>query len=190
MDKRQLRKEILSKRALMPSQIRKNAESHIYPVLFELDAFKKSHVISSFVSFRDEVEMDIINQKILKNKMTLVLPYIDMETKTMTFHIVNALEELKINNFGILEPNPKLHPQIDIDQIDLVLTPGVAFDLHGYRVGYGGGFYDRFFSEIKKAIPKVGIAFELQVVNTLEPEIHDLPVTHLITESGLRSFVK
>lgn len=189
MDKRQLRKEILSKRALVPLQARKNAENSIYSLLFELDDFKKSHIISSFVSFRDEVEMQIINQKIIKDKMTLVLPYIDMATKTMTFHIVKALEELKINNFGILEPNPKLHPQIDINQIDLILTPGVAFDLRGYRIGYGGGFYDRFFSEIKKTIPKIGIAFEVQVVDTLEPEMHDLPVTHLITECGLRSFV-
>lgn len=188
MDKRQLRQMIISKRTTLSLQMRQNAESAIYKHLFELDTFKRSQIISSFVSFRDEIEMKTINEKILSEGKTLVLPFIDMTTKSMTFHIVNALKELELNSFGILEPNPKHHYQIENSAIELVLTPGVAFDQRGYRLGYGGGFYDRFFSQIEKTIPKIGIAYDIQMVVALDVEAYDLPVTQLITESGIKNF--
>ncbi len=188
MDKRQLRQMIISKRSTLSLQMRQNAEAEIHKRLFELDTFKSSRIISSFVSFRDEIEMKTINERILSEGKTLVLPFIDMTTKSMSFYIVNALKELELNSFGILEPNPKHHTQIENSAIDLVLTPGVAFDQRGYRLGYGGGFYDRFFSQIEKTIPKIGIAFDIQLVDALDVEAYDLPVTQLITENGIKNF--
>ena len=188
MDKRQLRKAIILKRADLAPQSRTKAEQLIGKQLFDMQCFKNSHHVSSFVSFRDEIEMQAINEMILKEGKVLVLPYIDMAVKKMTFHVVKSLDSLIKNTYGILEPNPELHPQINFKDIDLVLAPGVAFDQKGFRLGYGGGFYDRFFSQIEKTIPKIGIAFELQVVESLEVESYDQPITHLLTETGLRTF--
>ena len=160
----------------------------LFRSLENLDLFINAQNISSFVDFRDEISMTAINQSIIDSGKNLLLPYISPTTKEMQFYLVDDLSSLKRNTFGILEPDPQIHALYDESRIDCVLTPGVAFDAKGYRLGYGGGFYDRFFSRIEKAIPKIGIAFDLQCVDALPVEDYDRPITHIITEKGLRTF--
>lgn len=188
LDKKTLRKQIISLRSEMPPGIRKQAEDAVYQQLFSSPYFHEAKVICSFVSFREEIEMTPINQTILDQGKTLLLPYITPE-KTMVFLQVNDLNGLKINHYGILEPDPLVHPLFDLHKLDLVLTPGVAFDEAGYRVGYGAGFYDRFFTKINKAIPRIGIAYELQVVAIVPKDDYDQSLSHLITELKTRTFI-
>ena len=188
MDKKSLRKQIMTLRSQFPIDERIQAENMVFDFVTQLPEFHTAKTISSFVSFGDEISMMRINSYILSLNKTLVLPYIDSQTKTMLFYKVEILSELIQNTFGILEPNPAMHMLVDYKTIDCVLTPGVAFDAHGYRLGYGGGFYDRFFSQIEKTIPKIGIAFELQRVATLPVESYDYPIHKLITEKGILSF--
>ncbi|OJV65982.1 MAG: 5-formyltetrahydrofolate cyclo-ligase [Clostridiales bacterium 38-18] len=188
MNKRQIRTEILDRRNQMRNEQRELAEATILKSLTQLKEFNNAHTIASFVSFRNEIEMRSINASVLGAGKKLVLPLIDMTLKTMTFHAVSELDTLVRNSYGILEPNPTIHEQVGIDAIDLILTPGVAFDQSGYRLGYGGGFYDRFFSELKKATPSIGIAFECQVVVNLPIDAYDQKIHGLLTEAGLRYF--
>lgn len=188
MDKKNLRKHIMTLRSHITPDERYKAEAVVFDLLMHFDLVVNAQNISSFVDFRDEISMTAINQSIIDCGKNLLLPYISPETKDMHFYSVADLSTLKRNAFGILEPDPNVHVLFDETQIDCVLTPGVAFDSKGYRLGYGGGFYDRFFSRIEKAIPKIGIAFELQCVDDLPVEHYDHPITQLITENGLRSF--
>ena len=188
MDKKSLRKQIMTLRSQFPTNERTLAERIIFDLVTQLPEFTTAKVISSFVSFGDEISMTWLNTHILSLGKTLALPYINPQTKTMQFYSVNNLNELIQNTFGILEPNPVIHTLVDYNAIECVLTPGVAFDLHGYRLGYGGGFYDRFFSQIEKTIPKLGIAFELQKVTALPVETYDYPIHKLITEKGITLF--
>lgn len=188
MNKRQIRTEILERRNMLTAEEREKAEVTILKSLSTLSEFENANTIASFVSFRNEIEMQTINQSILSSGKKLVLPLIDMTLKTMHFHQVDNLESLVKNSYGILEPNPEEHPQVPFEDIELVLTPGVAFDLFGYRLGYGGGFYDRFFTSLKKAIPSIGIAFECQVVSKLPTDAYDQKIQKLLTETGLKNF--
>lgn len=188
MDKRQIRTEILEKRNRMTTDEREKAESIILKSLTIMPEFETAKTVASFVSFRNEIEMQTINQSILASRKKLVLPLIDMTLKTMHFYFVDDLNTLVKNSYGILEPNPSTHVQISNEDIELILTPGVAFDLQGYRLGYGGGFYDRFFTSLKKAIPSIGIAFECQVVSQLPIDDYDQKILKLLTETGLRIF--
>jgi len=188
MDKKALRKQIIALRALKTQAERSEAESAVFDILMHFNLFIKAQSISSFVDFRDEISMTTINQSIIDSGKTLLLPYISLLTNDMRFYVVEDLTTLKRNAFGILEPDPERHVLFEESHIDCVLTPGVAFDASGYRLGYGGGFYDRFFSRIEKAIPKIGIAFDLQCVEILPVEHYDHPITHLITEKGLKTF--
>jgi len=175
-------------RSQLPQNERISAENKVFELLTLLPEFNNAKTISSFVSFRDEIAMDQINSYILSSGKKLLLPYINTTTKVMTFHEVNTLSELVLNSFGILEPNPLIHVQHDNESTECILTPGVAFDSRGYRLGYGGGFYDRLFSQIKKTIPKIGIAFDLQRIDDLPVESFDYPIHKLITEKGLFTF--
>lgn len=188
MDKKTLRKHIIALRSQKTPEERIEAELIVFNLLKQFDLFFNAKNISSFVDFRDEISMTTINQSIIDAGKNLLLPYISPTTKEMQFYLVEDLSSLKRNTFGILEPDPEIHTLYDESRIDCVLTPGVAFDSKGYRLGYGGGFYDRFFSRIEKAIPKIGIAFDLQCVDALPVEHYDHPITHIITERGLRTF--
>lgn len=188
MDKKSLRKQIMTMRSLFPIDERIQAENSVFDFVTQLPEFQTAKTISSFVSFGNEISMSRLNSYILSLNKTLALPYIEPKTKTMLFYEVDILSELVQNTFGILEPNPSIHRLVDYKTIDCVLTPGVAFDAHGYRLGYGGGFYDRFFSQIEKTIPKIGIAYELQKVEALPVESYDYPIHKLITEKGIVSF--
>ena len=188
MDKKQIRQNMMLMRSALTTEEREKYSEEVLKILIQLENFKKARAIASFVDFRNEVSMAPINDYILEANKALFLPYIDMATKTMTFHKVNDLSELNLSKFGILEPNPSIHERIDINTIDLVLTPGVAFDHTGHRLGYGGGFYDRFFEKLNQSVPRIGIAFSLQQIDKIPLEEHDLPLTGLITEEGLQWF--
>jgi 5-formyltetrahydrofolate cyclo-ligase len=86
---------------------------------------------------------------------------------------------------GIREPRPDNFRPVAAEEIDLVLVPGVAFDLEGNRVGYGAGYYDRFLPSLRKDALIVGIAFSCQLFDKFDREEHDVKMALLITEKGI-----
>jgi 5-formyltetrahydrofolate cyclo-ligase len=90
--------------------------------------------------------------------------------------------------FGFLQPRPDA-PPIEPAAIDLVLVPGLAFDVHGGRLGHGQGHYDRLLPTLPASIPRVGVALDELVVERLPTEDHDVAVTHLLTPAGVRGVV-
>jgi len=94
-------------------------------------------------------------------------------------------EPFERHPFGFQQPRPDA-PPVDPGAIDLVLVPGLAFDVHGARLGHGQGHYDRLLPRIPGHVPRVGVTLDALVVDRLPTEAHDAPVTHLLTPSGLR----
>lgn len=188
MNKKALRSDILERRKEIPAATRAQAPHSILNQLLTMSEFIKAETVSSFVSFRDELDMTPTNEWILANGKILLLPYIDPAQRKMSFYEVRDLSSLQRNDYGILEPDPKVHELFDELNIECVLTPGVAFDANGYRLGYGGGFYDKFFSRIRKTTPRIGVAFEIQFVDRLPTEAYDEPVHYLISEKTIRKF--
>ncbi len=188
MDKKQIREFIMKKRSALSTGERASHSQAILSFLTETETFKSAQQVASFVDFRNEVYMAPINEAILSAGKSLYLPYVNMKAKIMTFHEVKTLDDLVLSSYGILEPDPNATPPADIQMFDLILSPGVAFDFKGYRLGYGGGFYDRFFSALSGRPPKIGIAFSCQQLDNLPTEAHDLPLDALITENGITYF--
>ncbi|WP_028840570.1 5-formyltetrahydrofolate cyclo-ligase [Thermodesulfobacterium hveragerdense] len=122
----------------------------------------------------------LIGKAFLEKKV--YLPKTWVQQKKLTFHQVYSFSDLRPGPFGLLEP-PVEHPKIELGDIELIFVPGLAFDLKGGRIGYGGGFYDRVLSQIKGK--KIGVAFSFQVFNKLSLEPHDCKVDFLVTEKGV-----
>ena len=99
---------------------------------------------------------------------------------TLDHHAVRGPDELTPGPFGIAEPRPSC-PTVAPAALDVILVPGVAFDRAGGRLGYGGGFYDRFLAACTG--PRLGLAFALQLVACVPREAHDLPLAVLVTEA-------
>ena len=87
--------------------------------------------------------------------------------------------------FGIREPKPQVGTPQAIADIDAILVPAVAFDRRGYRVGYGGGYYDRFLPELRGRAVRVGLAFACQLVDSVPAGAHDVPVDFIVTETEI-----
>ena len=109
---------------------------------------------------------------------TIVLPRI-VGVGALTLHAVDQLEGLEHGPHGIRQPSMDA-PQIAPDTVELVIVPGVAFDPHGTRVGYGGGHYDRLLASMPSAT-RVGVAFDEQVVGAIAHEPHDMHVHAVVT---------
>ena len=99
---------------------------------------------------------------------------------------INSLDNMDVDNWGILEPKTVDKNKIGKD-FDLILMPGLAFDRRGNRVGYGGGYYDKYLSQIKEESNKIVVAYDFQIVNNIRNENHDIKVNYIITN---KEFIK
>jgi 5-formyltetrahydrofolate cyclo-ligase len=138
-----------------------------------------------FWSFGSEVETRPEIDRAIELGKTIALPRIvDREIQPRSWR---PGEPLDATAFGAMEPADGR--TLDPSEIDVVVTPGVAFDLDGYRIGYGAGFYDRFFTRLGRRVKKVAVGFEIQVVPDGVPRgSFDLPVDALVTEDRVVRF--
>ena len=179
--KKALREDVINKRmALSPVEVKQKSAS-IKDKVCAMDEFKDAQKVMLYVDFRNEVQTGEMIIQALKEGKRVFVPITDIKNRKLyPTEISKYPEDLVEGTWGILEP--KKGSIIEPDKIDLVIVPGVAFDNLGNRLGYGGGFYDRFLTKVKIGTPFVAIAYELQIVNNVYPEEHDQPVHYIVSE--------
>ncbi len=151
--------------------------------------YKNAGTVMCFVSFGDEVETHEFIKDMIKHGKRVCVPYIVKGKKIMVPAEISDFDnDLKPGYYGILAPTEETLNILPNDQVDLVITPGVIFDKKGYRIGYGAGFYDKFFASLSKPVPKIAIAFSLQLAVEVPRDEYDIPVDKLITEKGIVYF--
>lgn len=152
--------------------------------LFSWIYYQKAGCIFCFVSFRSEVNTINILETSISGGKTIAVPQIDLKTGEMKAKIIKDLEkDLCPGEYGIREP-AALCKEADYSMLDLIIAPGLAFTLTGARLGYGGGYYDRFIQK-NCNIPVCALAYNVQIVDYLPLKEHDIPVDYLITEKGI-----
>ncbi|WP_200392851.1 5-formyltetrahydrofolate cyclo-ligase [Roseibacillus ishigakijimensis] len=102
----------------------------------------------------------------------------------IAFHVVTDPATLEKGTFGIREPQPRIHPHLAAQDLDLVLVPGLSFDLKGRRLGQGAGYYDRFLAEIPMT-PTIGITYSSQLLPRVPAEPHDRSMDYLASDRGV-----
>lgn len=180
--KKVLRQVIKDRRDSLDKESREHKALAIKQKLFGLPEFAGAGVVMFFANFGSEVPTYLMMEEAIKMGKRVVLPITDVKAKRLELREVKDLANLRIGKYGIPEPDPEHTDLFDAGLVDLVIVPGVVFDRCGNRIGYGGGYYDRFLSDIDPSVPRVSIAFELQVVEEIPSEEHDLPVDKVITE--------
>jgi len=153
--------------------------------LFNWELYRKSKYIFCYINFRSEIN----TTKLIKNAMgegkTIVLPKIFPELKEMKAFIIKDInQDLAPGEYGILEPVNHCQ-EAEYEKIDLIITPGLAFTPGGERIGYGGGYYDRFLAKYPH-IPSCALTYERLIFNYLPVKEHDITVDYVITESGVK----
>ena len=179
-EKEALRKFLINRRSeLGPSiDFQSNILNNIKPLIEEIE----NEYIGTYISFRDELDTKKLNQYLLERELNLALPAIDFQTKEINFFMYNKNTELIENKFSILEPKNKdkvIFPKI-------ILIPLLGYSKSGFRLGYGGGYYDKYLSKNGISdVKKIGIAFSFQEVEEIPVEDHDERLDWILTEKHL-----
>ncbi len=160
-------------------------------ILFLLKSFEEKLIdkhVFIFIDFKTEVKtLDIILY--LKSiNCKIFIPKINSVTKEMDIYPYTSHDDLIRSKYGILEPKSNNTLVINPEILDIVITPGVVFDKEGYRIGYGGGYYDRLFENIGDKVMKIAVGFELQVIDKVPRDSYDKAVDYLITENQIYFF--
>lgn len=142
-----------------------------------------------YMPFRQEVDLRALIVEAWDRGKTVFLPKTDPVTKKMAVYEVSSFDELQPGAYGIREPTADERRKGQKEELDLVLLPGVVFDRHGYRIGYGGGYYDRFLPTLNPQTLLIGVAFSWQVVDCIPHEAHDQSLDGLVTEADMFTFV-
>ena len=166
----------------MSAEERAEKSGKIAEKLFKLEEYDEAANIFLYASFGSEVDTYPIIRRLLSEGKAVALPRCTSES-TMVFHYIDSTEDLKPGYKGIPEPKESLPAALS--EPDLMIVPGVAFDAEMNRIGYGKGFYDRFFKAIPLYVPKIALAYELQMVPEIPYETLDETMDKIITEERI-----
>lgn len=173
--KKELRKEFLSERNSLSEHYRILASEKIFSTLEKHNAFITAEKIFIFIGFDTEIQSELFIKKWITKKQ-LFVPKI--ENNKMLLVRITSWEELKPGHFGILEPESSNNYA---GIIDLVITPSIVYDQKGYRLGYGKGYYDKYFA-LNNYKTSIGLSYDKLLKSSVPIANHDRPVDIIITE--------
>ena len=180
LEKKIIRKFLINRRKQLSGDYEKKNMSHVHlrPLLNNIN----SDYVGSYVDYNFELSTNSLNNYLIEKNINICLPKINYQSKEINFFKFTTGTKLIKNKYNILEPevtNEIIFPKI-------VLVPLLAFNESGFRLGYGGGFYDKYFSsQEEKDIIKVGLGFSFQKANEIPIESHDQKLDWILTESYL-----
>ena len=183
VNKEYQRKISIKKRATLKDK-NSNAFKSLQDHLKDLINFKNYKIIASFISFKSEISTQFLNEFLLNNGKILCLPIIKKNSETLNFIEYNLKTKLVSGKFGIMQPSDLTKEFLP----EIILTPCLAFDEKGFRLGYGGGYYDKTFSYLKKIKHKfisIAVAFDDQKIDELVHDKYDQKIDYILTEKKL-----
>ncbi len=179
MDKTQLRTTLKERIRAIPLDLRQAKSQHACRLLTSTAVFKDADSIMFFLSLPDEVDTTDAIRLAWEVGKTVAVPYVDWDRGTMWPVALESLEDVQVCRFGIRMPtrgNP-----IPVSDLDLVIVPGLGFDLSGNRLGRGRGFYDRFLADRQLRAIRCGFCFSEQLLTKIPANTCDQPVDMIVT---------
>ncbi len=182
------RKITLAARDCLSSSDRQVMSDRICKKILLLDEIQSSETLFVSVAFRSEVETALLIKELLRQGKKVAVPVTLVAEKRLLPVLICDMEKDLVPGYcSIPEPRRELRASNAIkgSTIDTILVPGSLFDEQGGRMGYGGGYYDRFMANEAPSARRIGLAFEIQVVDALSLQPHDVPLDLIVTEKRL-----
>ena len=177
-DKSAWRRRVRELLHALPAEARAAASRHLREVLLAQPIWSHASRVLCFAPLDEEPDITSVMDDAWQAGKAVALPRYDSGSRRYEAARITALSQLVRGQFGVLEPGPGC-PATPLNQLDLVLVPGVAFDLTGRRLGRGKGFYDRLLAEVRGH--KCGVCFDAQVVPEVPEEPHDVRLDSILT---------
>ena len=183
--KKDFRKQVIESRKNKDSEFISINSQIITEKLLSMDCLQQANTVMLYLDFNNEVKTNQLITKLISLRKTVASPVtIKDERKLIPYEIINLKEGINLGAYGIREPNKNISNEIDVKNIDVLIVPAVAYDKNCYRLGYGGGYYDRFIERLRDDAITIGIAFDLQLFDSIPKEEHDAQLNYIITESS------
>lgn len=184
--KNAIRAEYKALRREMDTDIRRERDRKICDFATGLVSYRFAEYVLLYAAMDDEIDIYEIANTALKQGKKVAFPRCRKEDHTMKYHIVESLDQLSPDSYGICEPSedlPVYDPETDTGSA-VCFVPGLVYDKSGYRVGYGKGFYDRFLSSFKGS--SVGIVYSDFIMDKVPRGRFDMKVDILLSEKGVK----
>lgn len=190
-DRVKIRRQILAARDALSRDEQHSRSRTLAENLWSAGLLRYAKTLFIYVDFRSEVETVPLIRQCLRKGMQVAVPLtLPAESRLVPYLITDPDQDLQPGYCSIPEPDPHRLPAVDPHNIDTVILPGSVFDEKGGRLGYGGGFYDRFLANEAPHAKRIGMAFELQIVPSLPLLPHDQLLHHLVTEKKVLHFAR
>lgn len=184
-DKKAFRKMALAKRNTLTKKEIEDKSVLIKKHLETLDLYKNAKTVMVYLSFRSEVITDGLIENLFKDGKKVVVPIPIKGTRTMNIsEITNLSDDLELDFYNIRIPRKEFIKEVSPQEIDFVITPGVAFSSDKHRMGYGGGYYDTFIENLRPDAITGALAFEAQIFKHVPKQDHDKQMDYIVTENG------
>ena len=173
------------KRDNIPAASRRKKSSMIAEAVRKLAAYRKAKTVMFYMNINSEVMTSEMVKNAVKDGKNIVLPYLGKEKSCIRTALIRSLEQDLVKGaYGIMEPDPGLCKTVPASKIDMAVIPAVAYDISCRRIGYGGGYYDRWLKKIPRSA-RVGVAFDSQVISAIPQCKNDIKVNLVVTEKRL-----
>ncbi len=180
-DKQSLRKEMAARRATLTQLDRLAYDRRLADIFCAQTFFHDAEAVLIYLAFRSEASTDAIIETALQAGKLVAAPQTRRAGQIMRALRLTNLQDVTVGEWGMREPRVGAEELIAPEAFDLIVVPGLAFTLRGDRLGYGGGYYDRYLPLIRQDALSVGIGYEFQVMDRLPAEPFDRRVDWLVT---------
>ncbi len=180
MEKKQMRQQMIEQLKQMAPHTYQTRCEHMIERLLKEPSVMEGETIAVTMSAFPEVETRGLIEKLWEMGKKIAIPKCHPQTRAMQFYEITSFSQLETVYLHIEEPVPALCEEVGKEDIDTIIVPGVVFNKEGYRIGFGGGYYDRYLPGLKAA--KLALAFDEQIVEYVPVDLHDIPVDVLITD--------
>ncbi len=179
--KKEIRDFYIKTRKCISESEKQEFDRYIFVSFINSKFYKNFETFLIYISFNNEVQTYDLIQFMLDNNKKVAVPFCN--DNTMNFYFINSIDELISGKYGI--PSVDINKSVKVVDFDnaLCIVPAVSFDNNGNRLGYGGGYYDRFLSEYK--IPSIGFCYQRCICDKLPTEQTDIKINYVLTEKQL-----
>jgi 5-formyltetrahydrofolate cyclo-ligase len=179
-EKIELRKQIRNKLSTLSKEDYERKSEWIARNLFETEIWSKSTIIGITISLFPEVDTYGIIEKAWEDGKQVAVVKCVPDTKGLDFYLIHDFTQVEKGFYGLIEPDPQKTEKVLKEDLQLLIVPGLGFTKNGFRLGVGGGYYDRYLPDFKGR--KISLAFEEQIVDYIPIEEHDYRVEVVVTE--------
>ncbi len=177
-----IRKLIRKKRDKLTETEVKEKSRQIEKKLFDIQRVKEASIIMCYVSYAKEAATHSMIKHLIASGKKAAVPLVCKDRRKILISELRDFDkELAVGAYGILEPKKQYIRPLALEDIQVIIMPGLAFDITGGRLGYGGGYYDRLL-EIKPNPYKIGLAYDFQLVDLLPLSLYDVKLDNIVTE--------